>query len=108
MKVHAGIERRLQVLKWLRNQVFADVRCVRVDIGHTVKMGQAAEIIPPAAKFMGALLLLTISVKPVFMWLKGKFGKGDGHRHDRDRRPPLRDGEAQGAAGEPPVCAGST
>jgi uncharacterized membrane protein YraQ (UPF0718 family) len=69
-------------------------------------VGHTTEIIPPEVKYLGAFMLLIISVKPVAVWLKGKLGKnhGDDHVHASHRQ----DGKTRPTADDPPVCPGST
>jgi len=67
-------------------------------------MGRAAEIVPQSAKYLGALLLMAISIKPIFLWFKGRFVRG-AERHGQEHPPP---DDGQKTVADPPVCAGST
>ena len=69
-------------------------------------MGQAAEFMPLSAKYLGALLLLAISIKPLFIWIRAKIVKTAAQEHDLDAE--LRGHEKQKPAADPPICAGST
>jgi len=39
--------------------------------------GQAAEVIPHWAQFIGALVVLALSIRPVYVVLKARFGKAE-------------------------------
>ncbi|MBW2676549.1 MAG: SO_0444 family Cu/Zn efflux transporter [Deltaproteobacteria bacterium] len=75
-------------------------------ISARASLGQAAEIIPPFAKYLGAFLLMAISIKPVAAWIRGKFNKTGGHNH-APATAQIQDAE-QASNANPPVCAGST
>jgi uncharacterized membrane protein YraQ (UPF0718 family) len=49
------------------------------DISARAIAGQAAEIIPPWAQLVGALLLLTLSIRPIFHSLRSLLARGKGH-----------------------------
>ena len=46
--------------------------------------GRAAEIVPVWAQWVGALILLALSVKPVIQSIKNRLGLSGGHDHDHD------------------------
>jgi len=52
------------------------------DISAQAIAGQAAEIIPPWAQLVGALVLLTLSIRPIFHSLRSRFAIGKGHGDD--------------------------
>ena len=61
-------------------------------------LGQATELVPLPAKYLGAFLLLVISIKPVSAWIKAKIKKGVPNEHldhkahvDDDNEEPLAD-----------------
>ena len=73
-------------------------------------VGQAAEIVPSAAKALAAALLLAISVKPVTGWIKGLLNKKGAREpgHDQGTSNEQHLEKDRQAAADPPVCAGST
>ncbi|MCG6910019.1 MAG: SO_0444 family Cu/Zn efflux transporter [Deltaproteobacteria bacterium] len=75
-------------------------------------VGQAAGMIPPAAKYLSALLLLAISVKPLTARIKRMFAKDGRHGHPHDHAhhaatAQKKEGDRVSAA-EPPLCTGPT
>lgn len=75
-------------------------------ISASATIGQAAEFMPLSAKYLGAFLLLVISIKPVSAWIRAKFTKAgpDEHYIHTD----VQEDEKQKPVTDPPVCAGST
>jgi hypothetical protein len=69
-------------------------------------MGQAAEFMPLPAKYLGAFLLLVISIKPVTAWIKAKVKKEAPHEHYDHTT--LEEEEKREPAADPSICAGST
>jgi hypothetical protein len=75
-------------------------------ISAKVTMGQATELVPLWAKYLGALLLLAISIKPVSAWIAAKFKKDrlsdpvdDLERTSESMEKPATD---------PSICTGAT
>jgi len=66
-------------------------------------MGQAAEFMPLSAKYLGAFLLLVISIKPVTAWIKAKFKKED--PYEQCDRTSLEEEEP---VADTPICTGAT
>ncbi len=69
-------------------------------------MGQAAEFVPLSAKYLGALLLLSISIKPLTAWIKAKVMKTDPHEHHA--HTDLPEDEKQKPVTDSTICTGAT
>jgi uncharacterized membrane protein YraQ (UPF0718 family) len=69
-------------------------------------MGQAAEFMPLSAKYLGAVLLLVISIKPISAWLIAKFKKTVPPEHVD--QTDLQAEKKQKPAANPAICTGST
>ncbi len=46
---------------------------IRLNISARATIGNAAQIIPYPVQFLSALLLITLSLKPLYLWFKGHF-----------------------------------
>jgi uncharacterized membrane protein YraQ (UPF0718 family) len=84
-------------LDWLYGALGIDPRAV---------LGQAGELVPHWLKWAGAVTLLAISIRPLYLqirWLLSKKGRGhEHHGHGHDGHDP------QAAPKAPASCAGST
>ena len=69
-------------------------------------MGQAAEFMPLSAKYLGAFLLLIISIKPVMAWVKTAIKKDSTGDDIVDTNP--TDKSAEKPAADASICAGPT
>ena len=69
-------------------------------------MGQAAEFMPLSVKYLGAFLLLVISVKPVSAWIKARVAKTD--PYEPDDHPADEESENKAPVTDTPICTGVT
>ena len=69
-------------------------------------MGRAAEFMPLTAKYLGAFLLLAISIKPVVAWIRAKADKWNPHQQPV-QTPPTEDNPPQPGS-DAPICTGAT
>jgi len=69
-------------------------------------MGQAAEFMPLSAKYLGAFLLLVISIKPVTAWIKAKVKKDKPYEHYDQTS--LEEEKKEEPPADPSICAGAT
>ncbi|MEN8244490.1 MAG: SO_0444 family Cu/Zn efflux transporter [Thermodesulfobacteriota bacterium] len=75
-------------------------------ISASATIGQAAEFMPLSVKYLGAFLLLAISIKPVSAWIKAKLRKEDQHEHHDHTS--LEEDEKQEPVADTPICTGVT
>jgi hypothetical protein len=68
-------------------------------------VGKAAELVPAWAEWLGAAILLSLSVKPVWQSLKAKWSRQGGRDH---HEPAERPSKPTGVATEIPACKGPT